>query len=386
MLACSSNHSNANEIISTTTVLPPTSQTTETLIESSTPPNENQSKNVSLECKKEYYNYWNDYICDFYDVSVREDSIVTIPSDNNNQYAINFTTIHFHGPQLYKIPTNLCTIFKNLKKIVVKGMKLVLIEQDTFMNGDNMEKIYLSGNLIKKLDANIFVNMKKLRILELNDNEIESIDKDCLNGLVSLERLYLNDNKIKVVPVGIFNALTKLVFLTLDSNQIETIEKDLFLHNNLLKYLGLSNNKIQNISKEVFLKFDNLTDLSMSDNLLRELDLNGTFVSTLVIRNNVELKKLILSNFPKMLVSAQSPIDNVEIIDAKEFQRYPNWNGFWFSKNIIFTFYVKKTPNTQDNIESYDGLIRHHVFKPELDYVTEDGSQYIAVQYLRKNT
>jgi hypothetical protein len=31
-------------------------------------------------------------------------------------------------------------------------------------------------------------------------------------------------------------------------------------------------------------------------------------------------------------------------------------------------------------------LIRHHIFLPESDYLGEDGTQFVAVQYLRKDT
>jgi hypothetical protein len=180
--------------------------------------------------------------------------------------------------------------------------------------------------------------------------------------------------------------MKNLVFLTLDTNHIQNIEPEFFVKNKLLKSLGLSNNQISNISKDVFLNFDNLTDLSMSDNQLKELDLNGTHVQTLVIRNNIELKKLILSSYPKMIVAFQSPIERIEIVDVQEFHRYPNWNGYWFNKNIVFVFYVRKTLATLDNIESYDGLIRHHLFLPELDYASENQTQFIAVQYNRKET
>lgn len=342
--------------------------------------------NVTLECKKEYYNYWNDYICDVYEITIRNNSIVTIPESNNNQYAINFTTIHIHGIEVYKIPPQLFVVFKNVKKIVANNVKMQIIEGDTFKDGNNMEKLYLSHNLVKDLPGYIFSTLKKLRILELNGNEIENINQDTFYGMDSLERLYLNENKIKLLPSTVFNSLTKLIFLTLDSNQIEKIEKDLFIQNKLLKSLGLSSNKIADISKDVFLNFENLTDLSMSDNELKKLDLNGTHVQTLVIRNNNELKQLRLSSYPKMIVAFQSPIERIEIVDVKEFHRYPNWNGYWFNRKIVFIFYVRKTLATLDNIESYDGLIRHHIFLPEMDYLSEDGTQFVAVQYLRKDT
>jgi Leucine-rich repeat (LRR) protein len=343
-------------------------------------------RNVTIECKKEYYNYWNDYICDVYEIAIRNDSIVTIPESNNNQYAINFTTIHIHGTEVFKIPPKLFAIFKNVKKIVANNVKMQIIENDTFHDAVNMEKLYLSHNLMKSLMGQIFSTLKKLRILELNGNEIENIHHDSFYGLENLERLYLNENKIKRLSPTVFNALQKLVFLTLDSNQIEEIEIDLFSQNRLLKSLGLSSNKIKDISKDVFLNFENLTDLSMSDNELMKLDLNGTHVQTLVIRNNNELKQLKLSSYPKMIVAFQSPIERIEIVDVKEFHRYPNWNGYWFNRNIIFIFYVRKTLATLDNIESYDGLIRHHIFLPESDYLSEDGTQFVAVQYLRKDT
>ncbi|KAG5667390.1 hypothetical protein PVAND_015371 [Polypedilum vanderplanki] len=40
---------------------------------------------------------------------------------------------------------------------------------------------------------------------------------------------------------------------------------------------------------------------------------------------------------------------------------------------------------TQDNIEKYDNMVRQHEKRPELDYTMNDGTKYLAVEYVARN-
>ncbi|CAO1402323.1 unnamed protein product [Diamesa serratosioi] len=225
--------------------------------------------------------------------------------------------------------------------------------------------------------------MRKLKTLDLSRNQIEYIHPQAFYGTDSLERLYLSENKIQKLPSTVFETLEKLSFLSLDTNHIEEIDVHMFRSNKLVKSLGLSNNSLKELPREIFDNFDNLTDLSVSNLRIDSLDLNGTDITTLVIRNT-DLKKLTLSNFPKILVLNNSPIELFQIIMnyENEFHRLPNYNGMWFDKSIRFILYVKSVFAKTETLALYDGVVRTHNLLPEFDYTTKNGTHYIAVEYI----
>lgn len=56
----------------------------------------------------------------------------------------------------------------------------------------------------------------------------------------------------------------------------------------------------------------------------------------------------------------------------------------YFNKGIRFLFRFKQEIATQDNLEKYDNMVRQHVLMPQLDYSTNDGHKFIAVEYLAR--
>lgn len=108
------------------------------------------------------------------------------------------------------------------------------------------------------------------------------------------------------------------------------LEDDVFSENTLIRSIGLSNNTFKVLQNQIFRCFENLTDLSISDLRINELDLNGTSIQTLVIRNT-DIVNITLSNFPKILVSYGSNIEFIQfLIDEKtaDFRKIPNWGQY----------------------------------------------------------
>ncbi|KAG5667387.1 hypothetical protein PVAND_015368 [Polypedilum vanderplanki] len=141
------------------------------------------------------------------------------------------------------------------------------------------------------------------------------------------------------------------------------------------------------LQNECFHYFENLSDLSISELRINSLDLNGTSVQTLVVRNT-DLRNLTLSNFPKILVSYGTPIEFLQFIineATADFSKIPNWGGIFYNKHIRFLFRFKQEIATQDNIEKYDNMVRQHEKRPELDYTMNDGTKYLAVEYVARN-
>jgi hypothetical protein len=57
----------------------------------------------------------------------------------------------------------------------------------------------------------------------------------------------------------------------------------------------------------------------------------------------------------------------------------------FYNKHIRFLFRLKQEIATQDNIEKYDNMVRQHEMRPELDYAMNDGSKYLAVEYIARS-
>lgn len=289
--------------------------------------------------------------------------------------------------EVYKIPKLLFINFVSLKNLIVNGNHMKVIENDTFESAENLEVLRLSNNDLTELQSLHFRYMKNLKTLDLGRNKIDKIESEAFEGLSNLERLYLSDNNLKSIPSDLFYPLRKLISLSLDNNQISFLNDDVFRYNKLIRSIGLSNNSFRVLQNELFHYFENLTDLSISELRIKSLDLNGTTVSTLVIRNT-DLVNITLSNFPKILVSYGTNIEFIEFIvneATADFNRIPNWGGMFYNKNIRFLFYVQKKIATRENVESYDCVVRKHIFLPDLDYVMSNGTKYLAVEYMARH-
>lgn len=314
-------------------------------------------------------------------ILIKNDTNVTIIGNNltNVLYIFNF--------EVYKIPKEIFEKFTNLKHLIVNGNHLQILEHDTFEGSENLEVLRLSNNDLSELESLIFRSLRNLKTLDLGRNKIERIESGAFKGLNNLERLYLSDNNIISIPSELFYPLKKLISLSLENNRIASLSDDVFCNNKLIRSVGLSNNSFRSLQNELFHSFDNLTDLSISELRISSLNLNGTAVTTLVIRNT-DIANITLSNFPKILVSYGTNIEFIEFIISNpnaDFKRMPNWGGMFYNKNIRFMFYFKKEIATREVIESYDGVVRKHIRLPELDYTMQDGSRYLAVEYMPRN-
>lgn len=298
-----------------------------------------------IECKREFYLFHQDqnHVCEVADVLIKNDTDVIIRGNDIT------TVLHIFNFEVYKIPKDIFSQFKNLRNLIVNGNHLEIIEETTFDGAKYLEVLRLSNNNLKELKSLIFRFALNLKTLDLGRNKIANIESKAFTGLENLERLYLSDNNLRRLPSDIFYPLKKLIFLSLENNRIDFIDDDAFMKNRMLKSLGLSNNTFKGLQNEIFHYFDNLTDLSISELRITELNLNGTSISTLVLRNT-DLNNITLSNFPKILVSFGSPIEFLQFIineTTGDFNRLPNWGGMFYNKSIRFLFRIRKEMATQ---------------------------------------
>lgn len=307
---------------------------------------------------------------------IKNDTNVTI---NGNS---NINVLYIFNFEVYKIPKEIFQKFMNLKHLIVNGNHMQLLEKDTFEGAQHLEVLRLSNNDLKELNSFVFRLMRNLKTLDLGRNKIETVESQTFSGLHSLERLYLSDNSLKFIPAELFYPLSKLVFLSLDSNQISQLDDDVFKENKFMRSIGLSNNTFRVLQNDLFRCFVNLTDLSISELRINELNLNGTSIQTLVIRNT-DIVNITLSNYPKILVSHGTNIEFLQfVIDetTADFKKIPNWGGVFYNKNIRFVFFFKKEIATPENLQAYDNTIRQHILLGQ-NYKMSDGSEFVAVEY-----
>lgn len=335
---------------------------------------------TTIECQREFFLFHQDqnHVCEVTGLIIKNDTTnVTIIGNKltNVLYIFNF--------EVYKLPKEIFEKFTNLKHLIVNGNHLQILETDTFDGGNQLEVLRLSNNDLKRLQTSIFKNLRNLKTLDLGRNKLEIIESGAFFGLESLERIYLSDNFLKQIPPSLFYPLKKLISLSLENNQIMGLDDDTFIYNKFMKSIGLSNNSFKVLQNELFEYFENLTDLSISELRINSLDLNGTSISTLVIRNT-DITNITLSNFPKILVSYGTNIEFMKFVinlNTADFGKIPNWGGIFYNKNVRFLFFLQNEIATQENIEMYDLNFRKHKFLPELDYQTINREKYIAVEY-----
>ena len=177
-------------------------------------------------------------------------------------------------------------VFKNLKHLLLKGIKFELLEMVVF---NELIKLNLSNNHIKDINALKSVKFDSLEKLYLNDNEIKNIKvlKYCeLNKLKELNLSYNYIQDINILEISNFN---NLEILRLNNNKISDIKVLEICNFKELKELYLNNNKITRLDRLGRWNFKKLKILNISHNKISDIDIlnNCSFV---------ELKKLDLSH------------------------------------------------------------------------------------------
>jgi len=173
----------------------------------------------------------------------------------------------------------------------------------------------LDGNRIRQIPDSVFLGLHSLWTLKLRNNEISEVYSNSFTGLVLLRELDLSENKIPMLPLGIFDPLGFLISLSLVNNEIRHVAQIPFKACLDLLTLDMSNNLFPSIRADWFVTTTKLTSLKLSHNrieniqagsfdLLRqleELDLSENYLSN--FRNNTfancrSLQKLNLSRNP----------------------------------------------------------------------------------------
>lgn len=183
-----------------------------------------------------------------------------------------------------------------------------------FLNATTVQELDVSYCNMKYITANTFQNMTGLMYLNVAGNNLSDMDPDTFKKLLDLEELDLSDNNIRSLPDDIFSENNELATLHIQRNPIDTVYglniSDLLTLNagqTNIKFVGpsmfngmrfianlnLSGNYMEKIHNQAFHKLVELNYLDLSYN-------NLTFISSILIKENIELDIFKISNNPQL--------------------------------------------------------------------------------------
>lgn len=232
--------------------------------------------------------------------------------DLNELYAVNLSNnkLKYLRPETF---TNnkkllLLTLANNPLKFPAAG------SQEYFLNASSVQELDVSYCNMQYATANTFKYMPGLMYLNMAGNNLADIDPDTFKKLLDLEELDLSDNNIKSLLDDIFSENVELATLHIQRNPIDTVYglqiSDLLTLNagqTNIKFVGpsmfngmtyianlnLSGNGIEKIHNQAFRKLIELNYLDLSYN---DLD----FMSSILIKENIELDVFKISNNPRL--------------------------------------------------------------------------------------
>lgn len=227
-------------------------------------------------------------------------------------YAVNLSNNKLKSLHPETFATNkkllLLTLSNNPLKFPAPG------SGEYFLNASSIQEFDISYCNMQYITANIVKNMPGVMYLNLAGNNLSDMEADTFKSLLDLEELDLSDNNLKSLPDDIFSENTELATLHIQRNPIDSVYglqiSDLLTLNagqTNIKFVGpsmfngmtfianlnLSGNSIEKIHNQAFHKLVELNYLDLSYN---DLD----FISSILIKENIELDIFKISNNPKL--------------------------------------------------------------------------------------
>lgn len=203
------------------------------------------------------------YTCQLREISIPDNENVEILI--GGQHLPNFGNLDVLRVQLFDsnvpfVPTQLFTVFTNLRNIFFRGSGLNRIQTNAFSNAKNLETAVFEASALTTIHANAFSGAVKLQTLDFWENQLQSVHESAFVGLSSLRSLYLDNNQIQQLHFNVFSPLLSLEKLVLNSNRLEVLDGRLIANNSLLLHLEISLNQINAIGRSFL---DNTPSLAL---------------------------------------------------------------------------------------------------------------------------
>lgn len=156
-------------------------------------------------------------------------------------------------------PTIICENYENLQALLLIGVRLHLLTENSFSQCHNLRTLYITFNRIRAIPINAFRNNVQLKELYMQGNEIVHIEDLSFRNLVNLEILELNQNRIIHISETTFRGLVNVQNLALQNNQIVELSSNMFSKLKDLAWLTLFSNRISRIHPDFLTTLPNST-------------------------------------------------------------------------------------------------------------------------------
>lgn len=178
----------------------------------------------------------------------------------------------------------------SVQELDVSYCNMKYITPSTFQNMPSLMYLNVAGNSLSDLDPNTFKDLLDLEELDLTDNNISSLPDDIFSENTELATLHIQRNPIYTVyGLKISDCLT----LNAGQTSIKFVGPSMFNGMPFIANLNLSGNHIAKIHNQAF---HTLKDLNYLDLSYNDLD----FISSILIKENIELDIFKISNNPKL--------------------------------------------------------------------------------------
>ncbi|CAF0851185.1 unnamed protein product [Brachionus calyciflorus] len=272
-------------------------------------------------------------------VVIKEENFSTLK--NLTHLIIDKCEFYFDNSEdnnLKTIEKNAFLGLKNLKSLILVNNGIQEINKDMFNGLDNLVTLSIAENCLKIVEKDTFINLKNLQNLNLSQNYIRKLENGCLNGLDELVTIKLKDqyNDQMQIETNVFDSCDKLECLNLYECKIENLNDLIFRHAVSLKVLGISGQNLDDNSSFIH-QFTNLKCL-----VIKKIDAEHCLKFNCFNQlNAIVLGFDRFQSFGKIMYNIKAlniVISIFDIFDSEIFDKFENleYLGLFFSNVNIF--------------------------------------------------
>lgn len=339
------------------------------------------------------YDFWDyrGYGCVASDVVVLDESDSLFidgdhfPLDNDD----TVRSVVFSKSKLSFIPPAILEKFRNLNYLVLKGVSLLALNENSLSNCERLKNMDLDGNLIAELKPGVFRQCSSLQTLRLAGNKLSSIDPKAFEGLTKLFYLDVQRNLMTALPEASLYPLPQLVTLLIGGPNFKEIYPATFTNNNL-SALHIYDSPLAELHRDTLKSQTKLGRLTLYKLGLATIK-PGTFrdlksLNYLMVQV-CRLTKIDSDTLAGLtnLIEADFNWNRITTIHPDAFVDNPNLKSFYFGQNYLTVLdhkLLRNNPNVRNIDVSYNQLnavsrLFFDSHSTRLRYMTASGNRCI---------
>ena len=181
-------------------------------------------------------------------------------------------SLHMDANKLTNIPTNLSSVFPNLRILNIENNQLLKMTSESLQGFSELTIIRMKRNSIKTIESGVFRDTKNLKKLDLSWNNITTFSSNSFTGLEDIHSLNVNHNQIKTLPPELlYNFSSSFLSVNFAYNRIEILPNNLFSSNMELREFDVSYNQINEIADKAFANVTRFGTVFLENNALRDI-------------------------------------------------------------------------------------------------------------------